>query len=76
MQREILDDDRMYSSLFMTQMKMLNVIQIHSSLIILVMTWINYRLNSRSRKSVVDLLCITGCHSLDGEVNKRLTVQR
>lgn len=62
--------------LFVIQMEMLITIQSHSSLIILVMMWINYQLNSWSPKFVVDLLCITGCYSLDGEVNTHLTVQR
>lgn len=62
--------------LFVTQMKTLITIQSHSSLIILVMMWINYQLNSWSQKSVVDLLCTMGCHSLDGGVNTRLAVQR
>lgn len=55
---------------------MLIRIQSHGFLIILVMMWINYQLNSWSHKSVVDLLCIMGCYSLDGGVNTRLTVQR
>lgn len=43
------------------------------SLIILVMMWINYQLNSWSHKSAVDLLCTTGCYSLGGEVNTHLS---
>lgn len=62
--------------LFVMQIKMLITIQSHCSLIIPVMMWINYQLNSWSHKSVVDLLHIMGCYSLDSEVNRQLTVQR
>ena len=74
MQREILF--KWIAPLIVTQMKMLITIQSHISLIIRVMMWINYQLNSWSHKSVVDLLCIMGCYSRDGEVNTHLTVQR
>lgn len=76
MQREIWMLFEWIAPFFVTQMKMLITIQSHSSLIIPVMMQINYQLNSWSHRSVVDLLCIMGCYSLDGEVNTHLTVQR
>lgn len=48
---------------------MLIIIQSHSSPIILVMIRINYKLNSWSHKSAVNLLCIMGSYSLDGIAN-------
>lgn len=54
---------------FVMQMKLLITIQSHSSLIILVMMWINYQLNPWSHKSVADLLCIMGWYSRDGVGN-------
>ena len=49
--------------------KTLITIQSQGFLIIRVMMWINYQLNSWSHKSVEDLPCIMGCYSLDGDVN-------
>lgn len=61
------------SFFFVMQMKLLITIQSHSSLIILVMMWINYQLNPWSHKSVADLLCIMGWYSRDGVGNTLCT---
>lgn len=55
-----------------TQMKMLIMIQSHSSLIILVMMWINYQLNSWSHKSVTDPPRSVGRYSRDAEAPREM----
>lgn len=56
------------------QIKMVIKIQSHSHLLVLVIMWINYQLNTWSRKSLLDLRCILGCCSLDGEIKNHHAV--